>query len=100
MTGKLLHVALAGTMQGLVGKQFCSSLMAETFQLARRRGFAGIYAGCTSKTSRHILERLGSRELCRVTYRGFEFQGKKPFSQIGPEEVGSACVLLRHIFSS
>lgn len=78
--GQCLHIAAIGVAPGYEGAGIATSLLQTALSSARTRGFAHVFAECTSLASRACHERNGFECLHRVSADTFSHHGVSPFA--------------------
>lgn len=69
-----------------------------TTRLAKEKGFKRICSEVTGPISQHItLNKVGFREIARVNYHDFIYQGKKVFADIDTTEVEGCLMVLKDL---
>ncbi len=81
--GECLHVFMIGVTQGFKGRNLSQHLIAYSMRNARRKGYKMVCTEATGNISQHIFGRkFGFRELKKVAYRTFVYDGDQVFNEI------------------
>lgn len=82
-SGQYMHIAAIGVAPGYEGCGIATRLLQTALAGAFARGFAFVFAECTSVGSKRCHEKNGFRNLHAVAGDTFAYKGKKPFAGRG-----------------
>lgn len=89
--GKYAHMFMVAVAQGYNGRGIAPNMYRLFLKLVMEKGFTHAVTEPTGVISQHILiNKFGFRELFRINYRDFEFEGTYPFSDLK----GHECAML------
>ncbi|MCJ8271637.1 MAG: hypothetical protein MJK04_19835, partial [Psychrosphaera sp.] len=89
---EVFHLYILAVQSDTAGQSVGQQLVTKSFNLAIDLGYKKIATEATGPISQHIAgQKFGAREVAKINYRDFEFEGKKVFATITEVE---SCLLL------
>jgi len=82
-TDKFFCISMVGVDPDYRGKGVATDLIRRSVLLAGVMGFTGVMTEATGRYSQKAFGTIGMLKVNSVTYRDFEYQGKKPFEEMG-----------------
>ncbi len=80
--GKILHLFMLGVAPDFGGRGIAHTLVHQTLENGRRRGYERAITEATGKVSQHIFRKQGFIERFRIVYKDFLQDGNRPFETI------------------
>jgi len=87
--GQCLHIFQVGVLHGFQGKSIATTLIQETVDVAREKGYLYAAADCTGPVSQRCHQKCGFTQQDSIDFRSFDFEGKRIFSKLE-----GACALM------
>ncbi len=92
--GELFHLYILAVDSDYAGQGIGKELAERTCDIAKQKGYKHICSEVTGPISQHItLNILNFKEIARVNYHDFEYQGNKVFAPIDTDEV-EGCLMV------
>jgi len=82
-TDKFFCISMVGVDPSFRGKGVATDLIRRSVLLAGVLGFTGVMTEATGRYSQKAFRTIGMLKVNAVEYRDFEFEGKKPFEDMG-----------------
>jgi len=87
--GQCLHIFQVGVLPGFQGKSIATTLIQETVEVAREKGYFYAAADCTGPVSQRCHQKCGFTQQDSIDFRSFDFEGERVFSKLK-----GACALM------
>lgn len=87
---RAVHFQMMGCMPGYEGQGLATTLVRDSLEIARRRGFPRVFVEATHEGSARVFRRLEFKTLLEVPYATFEVEGRRVFEGLGT----GSCLLM------
>ena len=83
--GQCLHIFQVGVLPGFQGKSIATTLIQETVEVAREKGYCYAAADCTGPVSQRCHQKCGFTQQDSIDFQSFDFEDKIAFSKLEGE---------------
>jgi ribosomal protein S18 acetylase RimI-like enzyme len=84
--GECLDLAMLAVGRGQGGRGIAQKLVSVSLERAAAQGFDRAITMATNRTSQHVFQKLGFKELFSVSYKDYTFAGNRVFAAIEPDD--------------
>jgi ribosomal protein S18 acetylase RimI-like enzyme len=83
--GECLDLAMLAVDRGQGGRGIAQKLVSTCLESAAANGYRRAITMATNRTSQHVFQKLGFKELFSVSYKDYTFAGDRVFAAIEPD---------------